>query len=400
MDAAYTKRGACGIGRVNADVLLGSRRDGEAASRNKVYRLYRAEGLAVRKRKGRRRAVGQRAPLLSALLANARSSLDFVHDQLACGHSLPEAPFSAAEWSGRRRGRFRILNVVDDATRECLLAVAGTSISGKRVVRELTAPVARRDRPRMIVSDNGTEFTLNAVLAWCEAEGIAWHYIAPGKPMQNAFCESFNGRIRDELLNETLFLGLRHPSACHPSALCAAWPLASSARAKLATWAADYNSERPHSGLGYLTPAAQATLLTATGDRLRNPDQLRRSPVAPTAPAEVGTLRPGLLVAQDADDLLFRKTHTLHRLTLRRRADSITVDEVSGGRSARARQLASGHASLHHEKSRMHDRCDKRQNGSDSESGQASRQHRKDVLASRDRQGELHAVSIMLRLHR
>ena len=230
-------------------VLL--RRDGEAASRNKVYRLYRAEGLAVRK--SRRRAVGQRAPLLSALLPNARWSLDFVHDQLACGR------------------RFRILNVVDDATRECLLAVADTSISGKRVVRELTALVARRGRPRTIVSDNGTEFTSNAVLAWCEAESVAWHYIAPGKPMQNAFCESFNGRMRDELLNETLFLGLRH------------------ARAKLASWATDYNTERPHSGLGYLTPAAQAALLTATGDRLRNPDQLRRSPVAPSAPDGIST---------------------------------------------------------------------------------------------------------------
>ena len=227
-------------------VLL--RRDGEAASRNKVYRLYRAEGLAVRKRKARRRAVGQRAPLVPALLANARWSLDFVHDQLARGR------------------RFRILNVVDDATRECLLAVADTSISGMRVVRELTALVARRGRPRTIVSDNGTEFTSNAVLAWCEAEGVAWHYIAPGKPMQNAFCESFNGRMRDELLNETLFLGLRH------------------ARAKLASWADDYNTQRPHSALGYLTPAAQAALLTATGDRLRNPDQLRRSPVASSAP--------------------------------------------------------------------------------------------------------------------
>jgi putative transposase len=105
-------------------VLL--RRDGETASRNKVYRLYRAEGLAVRKRKGRRRAVGVQAPLAIAALPNARWSLDFVHDQLACG-----------------RG-FRILNVVDDATRECLLAVADTSISGKRVVRELMTLVARR----------------------------------------------------------------------------------------------------------------------------------------------------------------------------------------------------------------------------------------------------------------
>ena len=232
-------------------VLL--RREGEAVSRNKVYRLYRAEGLAVRKRKGRRRAVGARAPLVVALQPNARWSLDFVHDQLACGR------------------RFRILNIVDDATRECLLAVADTSISGKRVVRELTGLVARRGRPKTIVSDNGTEFTSNAVLAWCEVERIVWHYIAPGKPMQNAFCESFNGRMRDELLNETLFLGLRH------------------ARAKLATWASDYNTERPHSALGYLTPAAQAALLTATGDRLRNPDQLRRSPVAPSTPDGVST---------------------------------------------------------------------------------------------------------------
>ena len=235
-------------------------RDGEAASRNKVYRLYRAEGLAVRKRKAGRRAVDQRAPLALALLANVRWSLDFEHDQLACGR------------------RFRILNVVDDATRECLLAVADTSIFGRRVVRELTAVVARRGWPRMIASDNGTEFTSNAVLAWCEAEGVAWHTIAPGKPMQNAFCESFNGRMRDELLNETLFLGLRH------------------ARAKLASWATDYNTERPHSGLGYLTPAAQAALFTAMGDRLHNPDQLRRSPVAPSTPYGVST-RQALIAA-------------------------------------------------------------------------------------------------------
>ena len=86
--------------------------------------------------------------------------------------------------------------MVDDATRECLLAVADTSISGKRVVRELMGLVARRGRPRTIVSDNGTEFTSNAVLAWCEAEGVAWHYIAPGKPMQNAFCESLRPHAR------------------------------------------------------------------------------------------------------------------------------------------------------------------------------------------------------------
>ena len=134
------------------------------------------------------------------------------------------------------------------------------------MARELTALIERRGKPGMIVSDNGTEFTSNAMLAWAQENKIDWHFIAPGKPMQNGFCESFNGRMRDELLNETLFFGLDH------------------ARTKIADWVADYNERRPHSSLGYLTPAAYAAKLTATGDRLRNPDQLRRSPVAPPAP--------------------------------------------------------------------------------------------------------------------
>ena len=118
----------------------------------------------------------------------------------------------------------------------------------------------------MIVSDNETEFTSNAVLAWAQENKITWHFIAPGKPMQNGFCESFNGRMRDELLNEALFFGLAH------------------ARTTITNWVGDYNQRRPHSALGYLTPAAYAANLTATCDRLRNPDQLRRSHVAPTAP--------------------------------------------------------------------------------------------------------------------
>src|SRR4051812_5733915 len=104
--------------------------------------------------------------------------------------------------------RFRILNIVDDVTRECLAAIPDTSISGRRVARELTTLIEQRGKPGMIVSDNGTEFTSNAMLAWAEQHNIAWHFIAPGKPMQNGFCESFNGRMRDELLNETLFFGL------------------------------------------------------------------------------------------------------------------------------------------------------------------------------------------------
>lgn len=224
------------------------RREGERSGINRIYRLYREEGLTVRKRRARRRAVGTRAPILVEAKANARWSLDFVHDQFACGR------------------RFRILNIVDDVTRECLAAIPDTSISGRRVARELSALIERRGKPGLIVSDHGTEFTSNAVLSWSQDNQIDWHFIAPGKPMQNGFCESFNGRMRDELLNESLFLGLSH------------------ARDMIAAWVDDYNQRRPHSALAYETPAAYAANLTATGDRLRNPDQLRRSPVAPPEP--------------------------------------------------------------------------------------------------------------------
>ena len=224
------------------------RQEGETSGINRIYRLYREEGLTVRKRRARRRAVGTRAPILVEARANARWSLDFVHDQFADGR------------------RFRILNVVDDVTRECLASVPDTSISGRRVARELTALIQRRGKPGMIVSDNGTEFTSRAMLAWTQENALLWHFITPGKPMQNGFCESFNGRMRDELLNETLFLGLPH------------------ARTKITEWVVDYNQGRPHSALGYQTPAAFAANLPATCDRLRNPDQLRRSHVATPAP--------------------------------------------------------------------------------------------------------------------
>jgi len=224
------------------------RQEGEASGVNRIYRLYREEGLTVRKRRARRRAIGTRAPILVDARANARWSLDFVHDQFASGR------------------RFRILNIVDDVTRECLAAIPDTSISGRRVARELTVLIERRGKPGLIVSDNGTEFTSNAMLGWARENMIEWHFIAPGRPMQNGFCESFNGRMRDELLNESLFLGLDH------------------ARVKIANWITDYNQRRPHSALGYQTPAAYAAHLSATCDRLRNPDQLRRSHVAPPAP--------------------------------------------------------------------------------------------------------------------
>ena len=153
---------------------------------------------------------------------NQRWSMDFLSDAMVDGR------------------RFRILAVVDDFTRECLVLIADTSLPGLRVARELDALIAIRDRPAMIVSDNGTELTSMAMLRWSQDRQVEWHYIAPGKPTQNAFIESFNGRLRDELLNETLFSSLDH------------------ARVALAFWKNDYNTIRPHSGLGNLTPSAYA----------------------------------------------------------------------------------------------------------------------------------------------
>ena len=229
-------------------VLL--RREGEPSGINRIYRLYREEGLTVRKRRARRRAVGTRAPILVEARANARWSLDFVHDQFACGR------------------RFRVLNIVDDVTRECLAAIPDTSISGRRVARELTDLISRRGKPGMIVSDHGTEFTSNAILAWSKDHRVEWHYIAPGKPMQNGYVESFNGRMRDELLNETLFLDLDH------------------ARTVIAAWAEDYNQARPHSALGYETPAAFAAEL-----HKQWPAQLRPSGSAAQAIAYTALMR-------------------------------------------------------------------------------------------------------------
>ena len=225
------------------------RRNGVLINRKKTQRLYREEGLTVRRRKGRKRAVGARMlpPVLA--LPNQRWSLDFVHDQLVTGR------------------RFRVLNIVDDVTRECLAAVPDTSISGKRVVRELTELIARRGKPGMIVSDNGTELTSNAVLVWCGEADIEWHYTTPGKPTQNAFVESFNGRMRDELLNETLFMSMGH------------------AREKIAAWADDYNTRRPHSSLGYATPAAFAADLKKQGAAtLRIAGGYATQPLASPAP--------------------------------------------------------------------------------------------------------------------
>ena len=196
-----------------------SEREGYRVNHKKLFRLYREERLAVRRRGGRKRALGTRAPMVVPIAPNDRWSLDFVSDQLTDGR------------------RFRILTVVDECTRECLALVADTSLSGSRVARELDWLIIERGKPKMVVSDNGTELTSSAILRWSQERQVEWHYIAPGKPMQNGFVESFNGRLRDECLNETLFTSLAH------------------ARFVLMAWRHDYNHVRPHSKLGGQTPA-------------------------------------------------------------------------------------------------------------------------------------------------
>ena len=203
------------------------KREGACVNLKKVYRLYREEKLTVRRRGGRKRALGTRAPMATPQEPNQRWSLDFVSDALADGR------------------RFRVLNVVDDHTREALATVVDTSLSGLRVVRELDRLVAARRLPAMVVSDNGTELTSTAVLRWAQERSVEWHYIAPGKPMQNAFVESFNGRLRDECLNEHVFGTLIE------------------ARRIIETWRIDYNTVRPHTSLAGLTPAEFAAKASA-----------------------------------------------------------------------------------------------------------------------------------------
>lgn len=199
------------------------KREGTRVNHKKLFRLYREEKLVVRKRGGRKRALGTRVPMTIPQGPNQRWSLDFVSDALGDGR------------------RFRVLAIVDDFTRECLALIADTSLSGARVARELDAVMARRGKPLLVVSDNGTELTSTAMLRWQQESGVEWHYIQPGKPIQNAFVESFNGRLRDECLNETAFRSLAH------------------ARELIAEWHDDYNRRRPHTSLGGLTPAEFAS---------------------------------------------------------------------------------------------------------------------------------------------
>jgi putative transposase len=231
-----SKRPADGAIRTRLHLLAGERRrfgyrrlhillarEGVLLNHKRLFRLYHEERLGVRKRGGRKRALGTRSPMALPEAANQRWSLDFVSDALSSGR------------------RFRVLAVIDDFTRECLGLVVDTSLSGLRVGRELDRIVELRGcRPAMVVSDNGTELTSHAILRWQEERAVLWHYIAPGKPQQNGFVESFNGRFRDECLNEHLFSTL------------------AAARRIIEAWRIDYNTARPHTSLNGLTPAAFA----------------------------------------------------------------------------------------------------------------------------------------------
>ena len=193
-------------------------REGHACNIKKIYRIYREEKLMVKRRRGRKRAIGTRQPLPRPDSINQVWSLDFMSDALADGR------------------RIRVLAVMDQCSRECILAIADTSLPGTRIARELDALVRQRGIPKVIVSDNGTEFTSKVMLVWAQDTRVDWHYITPGKPQQNGYTESLNGKLRDEFLNENLFLSLRE------------------AQVMLEGWRQDYNRVRPHSSLGYLTP--------------------------------------------------------------------------------------------------------------------------------------------------
>jgi putative transposase len=203
-------------------------REGWQVNHKRVYRLYVEEKLSLRRKRGRKRS-GVRQPLAEPVAANQVWSVDFMTDALSSGR------------------RFRMLNIVDDYTRECLAIEVDTSLGGARVVRVLEELKSRRGLPQQIRSDNGPEFVSRAVDQWAYEQGLRWHTIQPGRPMENGYVESFNGRFRDECLNENWFTDL------------------ADAREKIAEWKQDYNQMRPHSALGYRTPEEFAKNAAAGG---------------------------------------------------------------------------------------------------------------------------------------
>ena len=197
-------------------VLL--RREGIMDNHKRVFRIYSKEGLQVRKRKRRKQRPHRGFERNQPQHRNQRWSLDFMHDTISSGR------------------RFRLLNIVDDFTRECLWIETDTSLSGDRVTRVLSNCVDRYGKPQAILTDNGPEFTGSTMEQWTYQNDITHQFIQPGKPSQNAYVESFNGRVRDECLNDHWFLGL--------------WD----AQEKIEQWRVDYNTLRPHGSLNQLSP--------------------------------------------------------------------------------------------------------------------------------------------------
>lgn len=204
-------------------------RAGECVNHKRVHRVYREAGLALRRKK-RKHCVRQHTPLGVYTAANQEWALDFVHDVLASGRSI------------------RVLNVIDAFTRESLALEVDTSFAGLRVTRVLDEIIAERGKPQAIRCDNGPELTSRHFLAWAFDRGIRLVYIQPGKPTQNAYVESFNGKLREECLRVSWFQNLFE------------------ARRILARWRQDYNHARPHSSLGYRTPAEFAVLKSVGKD--------------------------------------------------------------------------------------------------------------------------------------
>jgi putative transposase len=206
-------------------------RQGWPVNLKRVYRLYREEGLAVRRL--RRKRVVRAAPLNAQLAAaNQEWSLDFVTDALATGRGL------------------RMLTVVDSFTRECPAIEVNTGLSGRHVTRVLERVIEQRGKPQALKSDNGPEFTSRHFIGWCAERNITLTHIQPGRPMQNGYVESFNGRFRDECLNANWFANLND------------------ARRQVERWREEYNAERPHSSLGYQTPEEYAKTCSELTSRM------------------------------------------------------------------------------------------------------------------------------------
>jgi putative transposase len=214
--AALRKR----FGSPRLHVLL--KREGLVINHKRTERIYREEGLALRRKRRRKGAAGMRVTMPTPTRPNERWSMDFVTDSIVTGR------------------RFRALAIVDDYSRECPVIEVDTSLGGTRVASVLERLAETRGLPQVITTDNGPEFAGKALDEWAYRRGVKLNFIRPGKPIENAYAESFNGRFRDECLNTNWFMSLKH------------------ARDIIEDWRRDYNDVRPHSSLNQMSPTQYA----------------------------------------------------------------------------------------------------------------------------------------------